>query len=117
MAVSRTASWTNSTGVVDYAAAATLNGVRITLSPSATAASYLQLFNATSATPGSDTPVASFIIPPPANGGNKTRSFPLPGGIDFSTGICSFVATAFNGGTAATTHAPLAVDVHFTPVA
>lgn len=117
MAVSRTTSWTDSTGVVDYAHAATLRSIRITLNPAATAASYLQFFDATSATPGSDTPVVSFAIQPPLNGGNKTRSFPIPGGMRFSTGICSFVATAFNGGTGATTHAPLAVDIHFTPVA
>jgi len=117
MAVSRTTSWTNSTGVVDYAHAAILRSVRITLTPTATAASYLQFFDAASATPGSDTPVASIVIPAPLNQGNKTRSFPFPSGIPFATGICSFVATAFNGGTAATTHAPAAVVVDFTPLA
>jgi hypothetical protein len=115
MAVSRTTSWTNTTGVVDKAAAVTLKAIRVQLNPAATAASYLQLFDGLTATPGSDTPVYSAIIPAPILGGNLTRSYPFPGGIRFATGLCSFVATAFNGGTAATTHAPLAVDVHYTP--
>jgi hypothetical protein len=117
MAVSRTTSWTDSTGVVDYAAAAILNSVRVTLSPSATGAFYLQLFDGTTATPGSTSPVASLAVAAPANGGNRTRTFPLPGGMAFSTGICSFAATTLTGGTAATTNVPLAIDVHFTPVA
>lgn len=117
MAVSRTTSWTDSTGVVNYAAAAVLTGIRVTLSPSATGAFYLQLFNGTTATPGVTTPVASLAVAAPANGGNATRSFPMPGGMPFSTGICSFAATTLTGGTAATTNVPLAVDIHFTPVA
>lgn len=115
MAVSRTVAWTDSTGVVNYAAAARLKSIRVTKNPSGTTTSYLQLFNATSATPGSDTPV--LVLPLHATGINETKSFPFPHGINFATGICSFVATTLTGGTAATTSVPLAVDIHYTPVA
>lgn len=113
MAVSRTTSWTDSTGVVDYAHAATLNSIRVTKNPTGTTTSYLHLYNGTTATPGVTTPV--MVIPLYAAGNNATKSF--RGGIPFSTGICSFVATAVSGATAATTSVPLAVDIHFTPVA
>lgn len=115
MAVSRTTSWTDSTGVVNYAAAATLNSIRVTQNPVGTTTCYLHLYNGTSATPGSTAPV--MVLPIYNAATNKTQSFPFPGGIPFSTGICSFVATAVSGGTASTTSVPLAVDIHFTPVA
>jgi hypothetical protein len=115
MAVSRTTAWVDSTGAVDYAGAAILKSVRVTLNPAATAGTFLALYNGTTATPGVTTPVAVLGIDLPLTSGNKTRSFPLPGGQRFSTGICSFMATTFNGATAATTDAPLAVDVHYVP--
>ncbi len=114
MAVSRTTAWVDSTGIVDYVGAARVKTVRVTLGPSATGTAYLQLYDGATFTPGSDLPTA--VLPLLAPSANKTQSFPFPGGgLRFSTGVCSFVATTHDGGTAATTNVPLAVDVHYAP--
>lgn len=113
MAVSRTTAWIDNTGIVDYAAGARVKSVRVQLNPDATGTAYLQLYNGTTFTPGSDAPTA--VLPLLAPAGNRTQSFPFPGGLNFATGICSFVATTHDGGTAATTDVPLAVDVHYAP--
>jgi len=113
MAVSRTTAWADNTGIVDKAANVRLKAIRVTINPAATATSYLQVYNGTTFTPGSDTP--TLVLPLLAPQANRTVSFPFPHGLRFGTGLCSFVSTTYNGGTAATTHAPLAVDVHYTP--
>lgn len=114
MAVSRTTSWTDSTGVIDSATTARIKAIRVQLSPSVTGTAYLQLYNAATFTPGSDTP--TMVLPLFAQSINRTRSFIFTnGGLRFDTGICSFVATTLTGGTAATTNAPAAVDIHFAP--
>lgn len=82
----------NTTSVVVNAAATTLYGVQ--LGGIGSAPAYLKLYNATSATCGSGTPVKRLIIPAAAtaaNGAGSNVSF--PGGLRFSTGLTYCVTT------------------------
>lgn len=94
----------NTTAVVVKASAGTLYGVQLYGIGSAPA--YLKLYNATSATCGSGTPVKRLMIPAAAtaaNGaGSNVVSFP---GVNFGTGITYCVTT---GITDADTTAPAA---------
>ena len=112
MAVSRATSWTDTTAVVASSSGAILKTVRATLNPSAAAVSYIQIYDA-AATPGTTAPDFVFKLEVPLNSGNKTRTFPIPGGFRCTTALNWFVSTTHDGGTAASTSAPLAVDVHY----
>lgn len=95
----------NTTAVVVKASAGTLFGVQ--LGGIGSGPAYLKIYNATSATCGSGTPVKRLIIPAAstaANGAGSNVSFG-PQGIAFSTGITYCVTT---GITDADTSAPAA---------
>ena len=113
MAVSSATSWSNTTAVAATTGATRLKSVRITLNPAATAESYVQVYDA-AATPGTTAPNLVFAVPIPA--GNRSVSYPLTGGgYRCGTELDWFVSTTHDGGTAATTHAPLRVDIHHAP--
>lgn len=115
MAVSSATSWTNTTAVVALAGATRVKSVRITLNPAATAETYVQLYDA-AATPGTTAPNLVLPVPVPYSSGPRTVSYPLPGGgYRCGTELDWFVSTTHDGGTAATTNAPLQVDVHHAP--
>lgn len=95
----------NTTAVVVKASPGTLYGVQ--LGGIGAAPAYLKIYNATSATCGSGTPVKRLIIPAAAtaaNGGGSNITFG-PVGVAFSTGITYCVTT---GITDADTTAPAA---------
>lgn len=102
--------WTNTTAVTDFSGSCRLDSVTVRLNPDSSAASYLMLWDSITATPGTTAP--DFAIKLPA--GTSARDTALNinfGGIYCATGVQSFVATAANGGTAATTAAPSRVEV------
>lgn len=83
----------NTTAVVVKASAGTLYGVQ--LAGIGSAPSYLKIYNATSATCGSGTPVKRLMIPAAstaANGAGSNVSFGATG-VDFGTGITYCVTT------------------------
>ena len=94
----------NTTSVVVNAAATTLYGIQVFGIGSAPA--YLKLYNATSATCGSGTPVKRIMIPAAATAANGTGAvIPFSLGLRFSTGLTYCVTT---GITDADTTAPAA---------
>lgn len=112
MAVSSATSWSDTTAVVARSGSAHVKSVRAVLNPAATAASYVQLYNA-SATPGTTAP--NLVLELPVRSRNTTVSFPFPKGLYFDTAVEWFVSTTHDGATAPTTDAPLQVDVHYAP--
>lgn len=113
MAVSSATSWSDTTPISGFVGACRITSVRVTLLPTAAATSYIQLYDGTGVTPGTTAPLA--VLPVLAPSGNRTKSFPLPGGLYCSTGLEWFVSTTHDNGTAVTTSAPLKVDVHYAP--
>jgi hypothetical protein len=102
--------WTNTTAVTDYSGACRLDSVKVRCNPDAAAASYLMLWDSITATPGTTAP--DFAVLLPASTATRTTEVNINfGGIVCATGVQSFVATAANGGTAATTSAPQRVEV------
>lgn len=114
MAVSSAATWSDTTDIIASATATRVTHVKIRTNPSATAKSFVQLFDSADATPGSTAPDYVIGIPVYATSGNKPEYNVM---IDqyFATGLTWFVSTTPTGATAATTSAPLLVDVHFAP--
>jgi hypothetical protein len=112
MAVSSATSWSDTTAIEASSGAARVKSVRAVLNPEAVAASYVQLYNA-AATPGTTAP--NVVLELPINSRNKTVSFPFPNGLYFDTAVNWFVSTTHDGGTAASTSAPLQVAVHYAP--
>ena len=112
--VSRSTSWTNTTAVTDYSGACRLDSVKILRNADSTGATYVQLWNSITATPGTTAPDFAILLPAASTGGRDTETNINFGGIYCATGVQSFVGTAAGGGTAATTNAPLAVEVRYT---
>lgn len=113
MAVSSATSWTDTTDIIANAGACRLNSVEVRVNQDASAASYIQLFDSANATPGSTAPNIVLYVPSPTTAGlTPSYHFDL-GGVVMATGLTWFVSTTHDGATAATTHAPLLVDVHY----
>lgn len=90
----------NNTAIVIKASAGQLYGIRCYVNSSVIA--YIKVYNATSATAGSGTPVDRHMIPAPAAGGGGGLIWADAQGVAFSTGITIVVVTDFadNGTTA-----------------
>jgi hypothetical protein len=114
MAISSAAAWSDTTDIIASATPTRVTHVRIRTNPSATSKAFVQLFDSADATPGTTAP--DFVIGLPAylTSGNKPEYNVM---IDqyFATGLTWFVSTTHDGATAATTSAPLLVDVHYAP--
>jgi hypothetical protein len=105
--------WSDTTAVTDYSGACRLDSVKVRLNPDAAAASYLMLWDSITATPGTTAP--DFAVKLPASTATRAVEVNINfGGIYCATGVQSFVATAANGGTGATTSAPSRVEVRVT---
>jgi hypothetical protein len=89
--ISRTLVPNNTTAVVVKASAGQVYSVRVT-NNSATIA-YLKLYNATSATAGSGTPVDTILIPASTSGAGIIVNVPI--GIVFNAGITFIVTTGY----------------------
>jgi hypothetical protein len=104
----------NTTAVVVKASAGVLFGVQLASINAAPA--YLKLYNATSATCGSGTPIKRLMIPAAstaANGNTRDVSFGA-GGLAFSTGITYCVTTGIaDADTTAPTAANFLVNVDY----
>jgi hypothetical protein len=114
MAVSSAGAWSNTTDIIASAVAARLKAVKIRLNPDSTAASYIQIFDSADATPGTTAPNDVIYCPAASTAGRDAEMNVNYGGKWYNTGITWFVSTTYNGATAATTSAPLLVDVHYT---
>ena len=113
MAVSTATAWTDTTDVIAYVGACRVTAVEVDIAPAATSTSFLQLWNSADATPGTTAPTVQIEIPIETSRRGSQFKVVFPKGMRFATGLTWFVATASAGGTAATTHAPLAVSVYY----
>ena len=115
MAVSSATSWADTTEVVASSTATRLKSVVIRCNPDSAADSSVQLWNHANPTPGTTAPDFAILVPSAAKMGRELKLNVPFGGIYCDTGLTWFVSTTAGGGTAATTNAPLLVDVHYTP--
>jgi hypothetical protein len=100
----------NTTAIVVKGSAGTLYGITA-FNNSATIA-YIKVYNATSATAGSGTPLARFMIP--ANTAGTGLAFQLPLGVAYSTGITYVVTTGIaDNDTTAPAASAYIVNVHY----
>lgn len=115
MAVSRATSFTT-TGTNPYTGVLRVGSIVITRNPAVTNAQYFALWNSAAPVVGTDAPDYSIIIPAHTLGlpTRQRLKMVLPnGGHRCSTALTYTVTTTFNGATASTTDAPLAVEVYY----
>ena len=112
MAVSSASAWTDTTDIIASAAPCHVKSVRIRSNLDAVAKSFVQLFDSVDATPGTTAPDVVIGLPVPSTSG-RTAEYNIPLSFYFATGLTWIVTTTHDGATAATTSAPLLVDVHY----
>jgi hypothetical protein len=105
--------WDDTTDIIACAGPARLNSVRVRVNPASTAVSYVQLFNSVDATPGTTAPADVIYVPAGNVAGRVLEYHTAYNGKYYGTGITWTVTTTHDGGTAATTDAPLRVDVDY----
>src|SRR5258706_3868093 len=115
MAVSSASSWSDTTDIIASATPVRLKAVKIRCNPDSVLNSYVQLFDSADATPGSTLPDEVIYVPRSDQAGRQVEMNLSYKGKYFHTGLTWFVSTTSTGATAATTSAPLLVDVHYTP--
>ena len=114
MAVSSASSWSDTTDLIASATPVRLKSVKIRSNRDATGKAFVQLWDSADATPGTTAPDLVIGLPVPGTSGYKPE-YNIHYNMVFATGLTWFVSTTHDGGTAATTNAPLLVDVHYAP--
>ncbi|HJQ65916.1 MAG TPA: hypothetical protein VJ816_06050 [Gemmatimonadales bacterium] len=108
--------WTDTTDLIVSATPVFLNSVRVRVNPDSTAASYVQLFDSADATPGTTAPNDVIYVPAANVAGRQLEYHVAYNGKYYATGLTWVVTTTHDGATAATTHAPLRVDIDYNKV-
>lgn len=115
MALSSATAWTDTTDIIASATPVRLKAVRIRCNPDSVLNSYVQLFDSADATPGSTLPDEVIYVPRADQAGRQVEQNVAFKGKYYHTGLTWFVSTTATGATAATTSAPLLVEVHYAP--
>lgn len=112
--ISTATSWADTTEVSAYAAAVRLKAVVLDLAQGVSNETFVQLWDVANPTPGTTAPRLVLPVPRTTLIGIRRRiKYVFPGGLPFTTALTWFVSTTHDGATAATTDAPLVVEIHF----
>lgn len=103
MAVARFTTFTDTTEQTVYAHPCSVKAIIALPNKAQSGRAYIQLFDATNPTPGTDAPGLQVWVDTLALSGKTLHKFIFPGAVKFGTGCTIFCSTAAGGATASTT--------------